>query len=562
MKKLIFLLILSLTLNAQNWNNTEWLFYAPDGSDVSSCADKNAIHMIYFKNSFLKYVRISSDGTVELSDVSITTGSDIGYAKINSINGSLFVSYYKADKIRIAKSTNLGSTWSSNLSDYSVKNTGFNALETYVKEQDIHIAWSEKRIGDPNKYDTHYAKFNTSDPAWYDYKRVTDTETNGGEEPSIVVSSDRVHITYSQYYEIHNRDKIISTSQWQSTENVPYNDTAFVAYVPLKYLYTDDNYLRVVYKYVHSYWESIEYVGQAYRPISGGSWTQDATAYSTENTPITVQTADNKVHLFYYDAYYDENYHKTITGTTWTTVEIFNNLFTDITSAGNDIFRIYYEEIDHAFRYQQYDAAPLTPQNFSATTYNNHPKITWSSCNEPDVYNGGSIKVYRGYEDEVGFISYMLAATLSGNSTSWVDNEVTLSSPRTGTKYFYKVSSVDIGAKESPATIPIQIYGIGPLWKTGEDNDNSNIKTFSLSQNYPNPFNPSTTINYQIPKEGFVTLKIYDALGREVITLVSELKTRGRFAAKFDASSIASGVYIYTLKVNEFTQSRKMLLVK
>lgn len=232
MRKLIILILLSISLNAQTWNNTAWLFQAPSGSKISTCEDQNGVYIIYYTNDSILFGRTASDGTVQLSNITIDTGSDIGFAKINSIGENLFVTYYKSDKIRIAKSTNLGSTWMVNYSTRDVENTGFNALDTYVEEWNIHIAWSEKRIDDPNKYDTHYVNFESDNISWVSYKKVTDTETEGGEKPSIVVSSDRVHVTYSQYYEIHNRDKIKSTGQWQSIENVPYDNEAFVAYVP------------------------------------------------------------------------------------------------------------------------------------------------------------------------------------------------------------------------------------------------------------------------------------------------------------------------------------------
>jgi hypothetical protein len=92
---------------------------------------------------------------------------------------------------------------------------------------------------------------------------------------------------------------------------------------------------------------------------------------------------------------------------------------------------------------------------------------------------------------------------------------------------------------------------------------NSNIiKNYSLEQNYPNPFNPVTTINYQLPKEGIVTLKIYDAIGTEVTTLVHEYKQAGRYNVNFNASGLASGVYFYRLQVNDFTSSKKLILMK
>jgi hypothetical protein len=87
-------------------------------------------------------------------------------------------------------------------------------------------------------------------------------------------------------------------------------------------------------------------------------------------------------------------------------------------------------------------------------------------------------------------------------------------------------------------------------------------KSYELSQNFPNPFNPSTTIRYQIPKPGLVTLKVYDILGREVTTLVNENKIEGSYDFSFNASQYASGVYIYQLRVNDFVASKKMIMLK
>jgi hypothetical protein len=88
------------------------------------------------------------------------------------------------------------------------------------------------------------------------------------------------------------------------------------------------------------------------------------------------------------------------------------------------------------------------------------------------------------------------------------------------------------------------------------------ITTYTLEQNYPNPFNPTTVINYQIPKDGLVTLKVYDVLGREIITLVNEDKKAGSYNYKFDASKLSSGVYFYKITANDFVQSKKMILLK
>jgi hypothetical protein len=85
---------------------------------------------------------------------------------------------------------------------------------------------------------------------------------------------------------------------------------------------------------------------------------------------------------------------------------------------------------------------------------------------------------------------------------------------------------------------------------------------FSLAQNYPNPFNPSTTIYYSLPKSSNVKLTVFDVLGNEIVTLVNENKLAGTHKMDFNAGYLASGVYFYKLVAGDFTQVRKMTLIK
>jgi len=87
-------------------------------------------------------------------------------------------------------------------------------------------------------------------------------------------------------------------------------------------------------------------------------------------------------------------------------------------------------------------------------------------------------------------------------------------------------------------------------------------KEYSLHQNFPNPFNPSTSISYQIPKDGFVNLVVYNILGQVVSTLVNEHQTIGKYSVRFNESNLPSGVYIYKLHAGEFSSVKKMLLTK
>jgi len=127
-----------------------------------------------------------------------------------------------------------------------------------------------------------------------------------------------------------------------------------------------------------------------------------------------------------------------------------------------------------------------------------------------------------------------------------------------------------------------KIYFLDNLtgWATGYGNGNGLMKTitggltsvnpigniipekFSLQQNYPNPFNPSTVISYQLPVAGNITLKIYDALGNEVQTLVNEKQNAGSYSFDFNAASLPSGIYFYKLVTEKFSETKKMILIK
>jgi hypothetical protein len=85
---------------------------------------------------------------------------------------------------------------------------------------------------------------------------------------------------------------------------------------------------------------------------------------------------------------------------------------------------------------------------------------------------------------------------------------------------------------------------------------------YSLSQNYPNPFNPSTRIEFAIPRQALVELKVYTILGQEVATLVNQILPAGRHAVTLNGASMASGVYFYRLQAGSFTETKKLLLLK
>ena len=93
-------------------------------------------------------------------------------------------------------------------------------------------------------------------------------------------------------------------------------------------------------------------------------------------------------------------------------------------------------------------------------------------------------------------------------------------------------------------------------------NESIGITEYSLSQNYPNPFNPSTKISWQSPIDGQQSLKVYDVLGNEIVTLVDEYKPAGSYEVIFDATNLSSGMYFYRLDAQNISQVRKMIFIK
>lgn len=200
-------------------------------------------------------------------------------------------------------------------------------------------------------------------------------------------------------------------------------------------------------------------------------------------------------------------------------------------------------------------APPSKPQNLKVSrSANNHPLLTWDANIESDksyykIYKEGqllTIATLTSYEDFTESYCPQGQQCESGHNVQ------------------YKVSCVDTQNKESVSSDPVVTHVLGGAPEKIVVNPVlQNLPSeYSLSTNYPNPFNPTTIINYAVKDAGLVSIKVYDILGAQVATLVNESKEAGEYAIEFNASTLPSGVYIYTMQVNGFTSSRKMLLMK
>ncbi len=236
-----------------------------------------------------------------------------------------------------------------------------------------------------------------------------------------------------------------------------------------------------------------------------------------------------------------------------------NNCGMEITSSGSGYYQI------NLYNQNPINASPTYPKNLQISSSGEHPVITWDANIESDL---ASYKIYKKTYDEMGWF-YL---TTTSNDYYEDLTEEYLTGPHQAFEHNvdYKVTAYDTQSLESVASDPVTARVAGaPLDKQNPEKLLTKPVEYSLSTNYPNPFNPTTQISYSIKEDGFVILKIYDVLGNEITTLVNEPKTQGNYSINFDAShlpdgrqGLTSGVYIYTIKANNFFASKKMLLTK
>ncbi len=191
---------------------------------------------------------------------------------------------------------------------------------------------------------------------------------------------------------------------------------------------------------------------------------------------------------------------------------------------------------------------PVEIVSFTASAASGNTELKWTTATEKNNYGfeierafiNGQLKIDNW--QSVGFVEGC------GNSYSSKEYSYTDNNPSAG-KYVYRLKQIDRDGKfEYSGAVEVSISGIPTA--------------FALEQNYPNPFNPTTEIRYQMSDFGAVQLTIFDALGREVATLVNEVKEAGTYSALFDGSKLSSGIYFAKLQNGKQVQLKKMMLVK
>ena len=185
---------------------------------------------------------------------------------------------------------------------------------------------------------------------------------------------------------------------------------------------------------------------------------------------------------------------------------------------------------------------PVELTSFTAMVNKGNTILEWSTATETNNYGFEIERTSLNQKDwiTIGFVQGH-GATTSMQNYSFTDKGL-------GTKIFYRLKQIDYNGKFKYSEI-VEVNSVS-------------VTTIDLEQNYPNPFNPSTKIKYQIAKNGFVSLKVYNSLGEEVSAPVNNFKPAGSYEIDFSAGDIPGGIYIYQLISGDYKISRKMILLK
>jgi hypothetical protein len=194
---------------------------------------------------------------------------------------------------------------------------------------------------------------------------------------------------------------------------------------------------------------------------------------------------------------------------------------------------------------QTTDIVPVELLAFKASVRNSEVEILWSTASE---LNNMGFEIERSIDNQDNFVT--VGFVDGKGSSSEINYYSFIDHPQVSgvNQLYYRLKQVDFDGTFSYSDIVNVSYDVPA--------------EFVLSQNYPNPFNPSTRINYFVPQESFVSVKVYDFLGREVMTLVNETKATGSYEIVFDASNMPSGTYFYTMIAGNFSATKKMILIK
>ncbi len=442
--------------------------------------------------------------------------SDKGIAAYGSFIHIVWQDYRDGDaEVYYKRSTDSGISWSSDLRLSPVGN--FSGAPTIALYQStIHVFWFDQRIA---PLDIYYVRSTDNGVTWQPEVMIT-TDLMNSQYPSVSVSGNNIFLCWEDDRDISTKEVYFKRStnagvNWSSDIRLT-NDTSQTSRISVASFGQN----------IHVAWISGSVSTEIYYKSStngGINWSADQRMTNDPGSSgfPNIAVSGQSVNLFWNDSR-DGNieiYFKRSSdgGASWSsdtrlTNEINNSLNPSAVALGPLLFLVWQD-----MRLNMYKIY---------SKFSTNAGVSWSAdmLISPEPNNG-----------QTGNPSIDVSDTAV--HVIWED---------------FRYGNPEIYYKKNLLGIPVGVTQTGI----------STPREFSLSQNYPNPFNPVTNIEFSIPKTGLVKLSIFNAAGRKVTALVNGELSAGRYNYDFDATQLASGIYFYKLEANDFTATKKMVLIK
>jgi hypothetical protein len=437
----------------------------------------------------------------------------------------------------------------------------------------VHIVWYDSTAGNLEIY---YKRSTDAGVSWGADTRLTNN-TAESMGPSVAVSGSVVHVVWYDYrnlnWEIYYKRSTDAGVSWGA--DIRLTNSPANSYSPS--VSVSGTVVHVVWYDSRDENDEIYYKRSTDAGISWGTDMRLTNNYANSLSP-SVTVSGLFVHVVWYD-YRDENYSEiyykrsTDAGVSWgadtrLTNNIYNSMFPSVTVSGSFVhvvwiddrdgihnFEIYYKrstdggvswEVDTRLTNNIADSRfPFYSMYPSVAVFGSVVHVVWRS--ERD----GNNEIYYKRSTDAGII-WGIDTRMTNNTASSVLPSVAVSGSFVHVVWTdYRDGNYEI------------YYKHDPTGNVGIQNISTEIpSSYSLSQNYPNPFNPTTNIKFAIPKNEFVKITVFDILGKELETLVNEQLAPGTYETNWNASNYPSGIYFYKLSAGDFSETKKMLLLK
>jgi hypothetical protein len=455
--------------------------------------------------------------------------------------------------------------------EVTLVSTGFDAIypDITVFENNIHVVWEDYR--DVPTRQVYYKRSTDGGLSWGPGERLS-IHPDHSVTPTIVAMHSNVHVVWQDYRDHGGAGGDIYYRR--STNNGDWFEPTIrlTNFVSFKYHYD----IIVLEDNIHIVWDDTRSGGEVYYIHStdnGTNWSPENLITNPSDLDIEPKISVSGTNVFIvwaskrggiYEVYFRRS---TDNGNTWDpeqklTSSNINAFNCDITSFDNNIHitwedhrtgpsgEIFYIRSTNfgadwsAETRLTFNAAEINLNGPSITSFQEKVHLTWPDRRNPDP--------------EIFYLRSI------DNGDNWESEELLSSLPVTS--WFSKVSAFEgnvfVVWSDDPFGAAEEIIFKRFMSPTSVDNEINLPQEFRLEQNYPNPLNPNTKIKYSIPELSFVTLKVYDVLGNDIETLVSEEKQTGTYEITWYAENLPSGIYFYRIQAGNFIETKKMILMK